>query len=66
LRLLWRTEMGRVDPGRLVFGDEMGTHTSLAPLYSSYAPIGERAYFEVPRNRGTNATLATSFTLKER
>ena len=35
--------------------DEMGTHTSLAPLYA-YAPVGERAFFEVPRNRGSNTT----------
>jgi hypothetical protein len=34
LRVLWRTEVGRVDPKRLVFVDEMGTHTSLAPLYA--------------------------------
>jgi transposase len=44
---------------RLVFVDEMGTHTSLAPLYA-YAPVGERAFFEVPRNRGKNTTLLTS------
>jgi hypothetical protein len=37
----------------------MGTHTSLAPLYA-YAPIGERAFFETPRNRGMNTTLLTS------
>jgi hypothetical protein len=49
-------EVGRIDPGRLVFVDEMGTHTSLAPLYA-YAPIGERAFFEIPRNRGKNTTL---------
>jgi transposase len=52
-------EVGRIDPGRLVFVDEMGTHTSLAPLYA-YAPIGERAFFEIPRNRGKNTTLLTS------
>src|SRR3712207_5913024 len=53
-------EVGRIDAGRLVFVDEMGTHTSLAPLYA-YAPIGERAFFEVPRNRGKNTTtLLTS------
>jgi transposase len=52
-------EIGRVEPGRLVFVDEMGTHTSLAPLYA-YAPIGERAFFEIPRNRGKNTTLLTS------
>jgi hypothetical protein len=60
LRVLWRTEVGRVDPERLVFVDEMGTHTSLAPLYA-YAPVGERAFFfKVPRNRGSNTTLLCS------
>jgi transposase len=52
-------EMGCVDPGRLVFVDEMGTHTSLAPLYA-YAPIGERAFFKIPRNREGNTTLLCS------
>jgi hypothetical protein len=50
-------EVGRINPGCLVFVDEMGTHTSLAPLYA-YAPIGERAFFEIPRNRGKNTTAA--------
>jgi transposase len=59
LRSLWRTEVGSIEPERLVFVDEMGTHTSLAPLYA-YAPKGERAFFEVPRNRGKNTTLLTS------
>ena len=59
MRALWREEVGRVDPSRLVFVDEMGTHTSLAPLYA-YAPVGERAYFEIPRNRGKNTTLLAS------
>ena len=52
-------EVGCIDPGCLVFVDEMGTHTSLAPLYA-YAPIGQRAFFEIPRNRGKNTTLLTS------
>jgi len=52
-------EMGGLDPGRLVFVDEMGTHTSLAPVYA-YAPIGERAFFEIPRNRGRNTVLLSS------
>ena len=52
-------EVGRIDPDRLVFVDEMGTHTSLAPLYA-YAPVGERAFFEIPRNHGKNTTLLTS------
>lgn len=59
MRLLWRMEMGGLDPGRLVFVDEMGTHTSLAPVYA-YAPIGERAFFEIPRNRGRNTALLSS------
>ena len=60
MRLLWREEVARVDdPSSLVFVDEMGTHTSLAPL-CAYAPIGERAFFEVPRNRGKNTTLLAS------
>ena len=59
MRLLWRTELGNIDAGRLVFVDEMGTHTSLAPLHA-YAPVGERAFFQIPRNRGTNTTLLTS------
>jgi hypothetical protein len=42
-----------------VLVDEMGTHTSLAPLYA-YAPVGERAFFKIPRNRGKNTTLLTS------
>ena len=52
-------EVGQINPERLVFVDEMGTHTSLAPLYA-YAPVGERAFFEIPRNRGKNTTLLTS------
>lgn len=59
MRLGWRVEMGGLDPGRLVFVDEMGAHTSLAPVYA-YAPIGERAFFEVPRNRRMNTTLLSS------
>src|SRR5215218_10319696 len=51
-----------VDPSRLVFVDEMGVHTSLAPLYG-YAPKGERLRLEVPRNHGKNTTLLASITL---
>jgi hypothetical protein len=52
-------EVGCIDRAGLVFVDEMGTHTSLAPLYA-YSPIGERAFFEIPGNRGKNTTLLTS------
>jgi transposase len=51
-----------VDSCGLVFVDEMGAHTSLAPLYG-YAPKGERVRLEVPRNRGKNTTLLASITL---
>jgi transposase len=51
-----------VDPERLVFVDEMGVHTSLAPLYG-YSPKGERVHLRVPRNRGTNTTLLASMSL---
>jgi transposase len=51
-----------VDPRRLVFVDEMGVHTSLAPLYG-YSPKGERVRLQVPRNRGKNTTLLASITL---
>ena len=52
----------QVDPKRLVFLDEMGVHTSLAPLYG-YSPKGERVHLQVPRNRGKNITLFASITL---
>lgn len=59
LRLVWRSTIGKLDAGRLVFVDEMGTHTSLAPLYAR-SPRGKRAFFKVPRNRGKNTTLLAS------
>jgi transposase len=52
-----------VEPGRLLFVDECGTHTSLAPIYG-YAPRGERLSVSVPRNRGENTTLLSSMTLE--
>ena len=45
-----------------MFVDEMGLHTSLAPLYG-HSPKGERVRLEVPRNRGKNTTLLASMTL---
>ena len=56
---MWRSTFGKLDGKRLVFVDEMGTHTSLAPLYAS-SPRGNRAFFKVPRNRGKNITLLAS------
>jgi hypothetical protein len=60
LRSLWRMEVGRIDPSGLVFVDEMGTHTSLAPLYA-YSPVGGAGVLRDPQeNRGKNTTLLTS------
>jgi transposase len=53
---------GVLDPRKLVFVDECGTHTSLAPVYG-YSPKGERLCLSVPRNRGKNTTLLASITL---
>jgi hypothetical protein len=52
-------EVSRIDPERLVFVDKMGTHTSLAPVYA-YVPRGERAFPQIPRNRGRNTMLLSS------
>ncbi len=52
-----------VDPRKLVFVDEMGTNTSLSPMYA-YAPKGRRDYAQVPRNRGANTTLLASMSLE--
>jgi hypothetical protein len=40
-----------LDHRRVVFVDETGAHTSLAPLYT-YSPRDNRAFFKVPRIRG--------------
>ena len=60
LRAAWRvTVVGLLEPQRLVFVDEMGTNTSLYPLYA-WSKRGERARMKVPRNRGPNTTLLAS------
>ena len=53
--------MGLIDPRRLVFVDECGTHTSMTRLRAR-APRGERAHGKVPRNRGRNTALLASMT----
>lgn len=50
---------GGTRPERLVFVDEMGTNTSLAPLYA-WSRRGERAHAAAPRNWGANATPLAS------
>ena len=61
-RTLWRWLVSRFDVRRLVFVDESGTHISMDRLRSR-APRGERAYGQVPKNRGKNLTLIASMSL---
>ena len=64
LRAAWRrATVARETAERLVFVvDEMGTNTSLHPLYA-WSPRGERVHCAVPRNRGPNTTtLIASMT----
>jgi transposase len=51
-----------LDARSLVFVDEMGTNTSLSPVYG-WAKKGERAQCSVPRNRGKNTTLLSSMSV---
>ena len=63
MRATWRALVAAVvAPEKLVFVDECGLHTSLAPIYG-YAPKGERLRLSVPRGRGKNTTLLSSMTL---
>jgi transposase len=48
--------MAGVASEQLVFLDECGSHLSLTPLYG-YAPRGQRALGQVPKNRGPNTTI---------
>jgi transposase len=64
LRAAWRVTLAQhIDPEQLVFVDEMGTHTSLSPIYA-YSPRGQRAYCSVPRNRGPNTTLLSCMSVE--
>ena len=60
LRAAWRSLVaGGVEAGRFVFVDEMGSNTSLRPLYA-WSRRGERAPCSAPRNWGKNVTLLAS------
>lgn len=63
-RAAWKVMVAQaLDPESLVFVDECGVHTSLAPIYG-YAPKGERLWLPVPRTRGKNTTLLSSMSLE--
>jgi transposase len=59
--LVWRSALRMLDGRQLLFVDEMGSHTSLAPLYA-YSPRGKRTFFKIPTNRSTNTTLLASIS----
>jgi transposase len=64
LRAAWRVMVAQeLDARRLVFVDEMGTNTSLSPLYA-WAPTGVMAFCSVPHNRGPNTTLLSSMSIE--
>lgn len=60
-RAAWWADVAALDPARLVFVDESGTHTALTRLRAR-APRGERAIGRVPRNHGPNVTLFAALT----
>jgi transposase len=63
-RAAWRVMVAQLlDARSLVFVDEMGTNTSLSPVYG-WSKKGERAHCSVPRNRGKNTTLLASMSLE--
>lgn len=55
--------IGAFNPKDLVFVDETGTHTAFARLYAR-ALRGERAYGDVPKNRGQTQTLIAAISLE--
>lgn len=62
LRAAWRVLVCEaLDAGRLVFVDEMGANTSLAPVHA-WSRRGRRARLSAPRNRGKNTTLLASMS----
>src|SRR5215211_1686753 len=52
-----------LDARSLVFVDEMGTNTSLSPVYGWFKK-GHRAHCSVPRNRGKNTTVLASMSVE--
>jgi transposase len=52
-----------LDARSLVFVDEMGTNTSLSPIYG-WSKKGQRAHGSVPRNRGRNTTVLASMSVE--
>src|SRR5215204_4212929 len=63
-RATWRVTVARsLDACSRFFVDEMGTNTSLSPIYG-WSKKGQRAYGSVPRNRGRNTTVLASMSVE--
>jgi transposase len=60
-RAAWWQEVTLLDPDKLVFIDEAGSHTAMTRTHAR-APKGQRAYGSVPRNRGGNLTLLAALS----
>jgi hypothetical protein len=54
---------GKLAASRFVFVDEMGSNTSLSPLYG-WSRVGERLRARVPKNWGKNLTLLSSMSME--
>ena len=57
----WRQAVTMLDPKKLVFIDEAGSHTAMTRTHAR-APKGQRAYGSVPRNRGGNLRLLAALS----
>ena len=62
-RAAWCAVMQVRDATRCIFLDEEGTHLALSPRYA-WAPRGQRAHGQVPRNWGKNTTLLAGLSLR--
>ena len=61
-RWLWHRDQKTVDPRQLVFVDETGTATNMAPLYG-WGPKGERVIGSVSRGHWKRTTFVGGLTL---
>lgn len=60
-RTAWHLSMQAHDARQFLFLDESGTHLALSPRYG-WAPRGQRAPGQVPRNWGKNTTLVAALS----
>ena len=60
-RWLWHRDQRTIDPERLVFVDETGTATNMAPRYG-WGPRGERVVARAPHGRWHTTTFVGGLT----